>query len=291
MEPSPLLLRLPPRSIRHFSADETLHSNDPALLASIRAAERYAQAEGTLSLYRQSTGPGLTRGTEDPFGDMASDSDGGWGVTQSLARGGRGGRGGRRGRGGRGRGGFGRGGRWIRRRGIMGEGEEEEPGIGASVPEAEALPPSAEAAAASGGYVERGAPAVEAILGWRYPDQIHSGGPAGTSGMEEPEPEYLVKYQGRSHAHNEWLPEVALLKSNKRKLANFRRRFGEEPCCFMKEEWTVPERFISRQPCPHRPGWQVLVKWTGFDYNQCTWETEGEGESGMGRKHRSRPRA
>jgi virulence-associated protein VagC len=33
-----------------------------------------------------------------------------------------------------------------------------------------------------------------------------------------PEPEYLVKYVGRSHAHNEWVPESTLLQIAKRKV-------------------------------------------------------------------------
>ena len=40
------------------------------------------------------------------------------------------------------------------------------------------------------------------------------------------EAEFLVKWTGKSHAHNEWVPESMLAKLAKRKLANFKRRHG-----------------------------------------------------------------
>eukprot|EP00775_Hariotina_reticulata_P010594 gene10594-10752_t len=76
-----------------------------------------------------------------------------------------------------------------------------------------------------------------------------------------PEPEYLVKWFGRAHIHNEWLPESRLLILTRRKLLNFKKRHGDAPCNFMEDEWTVPERLVARRPCPNSPGWEVLVKW------------------------------
>ncbi len=35
------------------------------------------------------------------------------------------------------------------------------------------------------------------------------------------DPEYLVKYLGRSHIHNEWVPESTLLQIAKRKVKGF----------------------------------------------------------------------
>ena len=49
--------------------------------------------------------------------------------------------------------------------------------------------------------------------------------------------EYLVKWTGKSHAHNEWVPEATLAKLAKRKLANFKRRHGAAPCCLAEDAW------------------------------------------------------
>ena len=51
------------------------------------------------------------------------------------------------------------------------------------------------------------------------------------------EAEYLVKWTGKSHAHNEWVPESTLAKLAKRKLANFKRRHGGAPCCLAEDAW------------------------------------------------------
>lgn len=51
------------------------------------------------------------------------------------------------------------------------------------------------------------------------------------------EAEYLVKWTGKSHAHNEWVPESTLAKLAKRKLANFKRRHGGAPCCLAEDTW------------------------------------------------------
>jgi hypothetical protein len=77
------------------------------------------------------------------------------------------------------------------------------------------------------------------------------------------EPEYLVKWAGRSHIHNEWLPEGQLLGTARRKLLNFKKRHGDAPASFMEEAWTQPERAVARRPSPNSPGWEVLVKWRG----------------------------
>jgi hypothetical protein len=51
------------------------------------------------------------------------------------------------------------------------------------------------------------------------------------------EAEFLVKWTGKSHAHNEWVPESTLAKLAKRKLANFKRRHGAAPCCLAEDAW------------------------------------------------------
>ena len=86
------------------------------------------------------------------------------------------------------------------------------------------------------------------------------------------EAEYLVKWTGRAHAHSEWLPEAALGRLAKRKLANFKRRHGGLPCCLAEAAWSVPERLVARRPSPTGPGWEVLVKWCRLGYEHATWE-------------------
>lgn len=96
---------------------------------------------------------------------------------------------------------------------------------------------------------------------------VHAG-EVGDSG----DAQYLVKWVGRSHLHNEWVPGVLLLRLAKRKLVNFKRRYGAAPCLFMQDAWRIAERLVARRPSPAGPGWEVLVKWADLDYSECTWE-------------------
>ena len=50
--------------------------------------------------------------------------------------------------------------------------------------------------------------------------------------------EFLVKWVGRSHLHNEWVPQGQLVRLAKRKLVNFKRRYGATPCNFADAAWT-----------------------------------------------------
>ncbi len=88
----------------------------------------------------------------------------------------------------------------------------------------------------------------------------------------EREPEYLVKWLGRSHMHDEWVPEGLLGRIAKRKLVNFKRRHGDAPCLLADPAWRTPERLVARRPAQAGPGWEVLVKWTGLGYETATWE-------------------
>lgn len=92
------------------------------------------------------------------------------------------------------------------------------------------------------------------------------------------EPEFLVKYVGRSHIHNEWVPESTLMQIAKRKVLNFKKRHncgpGDPPVNLADPKWSEAERFIARRSAPHNPGWEILVKWQGLGYEHATWEAE-----------------
>ncbi|KIY92413.1 SNF2 family DNA-dependent ATPase [Monoraphidium neglectum] len=95
--------------------------------------------------------------------------------------------------------------------------------------------------------------------------------------MHAHEPEYLVKWAGRAHVHNEWVRESSLLGIARRKLLNFKKRHGDAPCDLSEPEWSIPERLVARRPALGSPGWEVLVKWRGQGYDACTWEPDGSG--------------
>lgn len=75
------------------------------------------------------------------------------------------------------------------------------------------------------------------------------------------EREYLVKYVGRSHIHNEWVPESTLMQIAKRKAINFKRRYGDAPVSLMEEQWQVGLPPPSATGAPLLCGlWRVLLK-------------------------------
>ena len=88
----------------------------------------------------------------------------------------------------------------------------------------------------------------------------------------ERDAEYLVKWIGKAHIHNEWVPEPLLMRIAKRKVINFKRRYGSQPCMLMEQAWTQPCSFICRRPCLSGPGWEMLVKWCNLGYEHATWE-------------------
>ena len=83
--------------------------------------------------------------------------------------------------------------------------------------------------------------------------------------------EYLVKWVGRSHIHNEWVSEEKLRTYAKRKLENYKTKYGTAPLIIMEDQWSQPQRILGRRA--RKDGsTELLVKWQGLSYDECTWE-------------------
>ncbi|GAV67872.1 SNF2_N domain-containing protein/Chromo domain-containing protein [Cephalotus follicularis] len=97
------------------------------------------------------------------------------------------------------------------------------------------------------------------------------------------EKQYLVKYQGLAHVHNQWISERKLLLEAPRVVAKFNKKYK---VMRWKAEWTVPHRLIQKRKFSfpkHYDGedrivlngyFEWLVKWTGLGYDHATWELE-----------------
>ncbi|XP_038691131.1 protein CHROMATIN REMODELING 4-like isoform X2 [Tripterygium wilfordii] len=83
--------------------------------------------------------------------------------------------------------------------------------------------------------------------------------------------EYLVKWVGRSHIHNSWISESQLKVLAKRKLENYRAKYGKAVINLCEEKWKQPQRVVALRAS--RDGTrEAFVKWTGLPYDECTWE-------------------
>ncbi|KAM6551425.1 hypothetical protein CsatB_001233 [Cannabis sativa] len=83
--------------------------------------------------------------------------------------------------------------------------------------------------------------------------------------------EFFVKWVGKSHIHNVWVPESQLKVMAKRKLENYKAKYGTSVINICEEQWKQPQRIIalrsSNDIC------EAFVKWTGLPYDECTWES------------------
>ncbi|KAJ4771427.1 Chromodomain-helicase-DNA-binding protein 5 [Rhynchospora pubera] len=87
--------------------------------------------------------------------------------------------------------------------------------------------------------------------------------------------EFLVKWVGKSNIHNTWIAEPVLEVIAKRKLENFLAKHGYTLINLCKEQWSQPHRILSiRARSEGRE--EVLVKWCGLTYDECTWESINE---------------
>lgn len=83
--------------------------------------------------------------------------------------------------------------------------------------------------------------------------------------------EFLVKWVGRSHIHNSWISESELKALAKRKLENYKAKYGTTVINICEERWKQPQRVIALRNFKDGRG-DAFVKWTGLPYDECTWE-------------------
>ncbi|VFQ98361.1 unnamed protein product [Cuscuta campestris] len=83
--------------------------------------------------------------------------------------------------------------------------------------------------------------------------------------------EYLIKWVGKSNIHNTWIPEYELKIIAKRKLDNYKAKYGTTTINLCEEQWKIPQRVIAVRSTSKGAN-EVLVKWTGLPYDECTWE-------------------
>ncbi|KAK1375721.1 Chromatin remodeling complex subunit [Heracleum sosnowskyi] len=87
--------------------------------------------------------------------------------------------------------------------------------------------------------------------------------------------EFLVKWVGKSHLHNSWVSESHLKVLSKRKLDNYKAKYGRSLMDISDERWKRPQRVIALHSAAEGLD-EVLVKWTALSYDDCTWERVDE---------------
>ncbi|RDX68773.1 Protein CHROMATIN REMODELING 4, partial [Mucuna pruriens] len=87
--------------------------------------------------------------------------------------------------------------------------------------------------------------------------------------------EFLVKWVGKSHIHNSWISESQLKVLAKRKLENYKAKYGMTIINICEEHWKQPQRVLALRTSKHGSS-EAFVKWTGLPYDECTWESLDE---------------
>ncbi|XWS40468.1 hypothetical protein CRYUN_Cryun18bG0142500 [Craigia yunnanensis] len=83
--------------------------------------------------------------------------------------------------------------------------------------------------------------------------------------------DFFVKWVGKSHIHNSWITESHLKVLAKRKLENYKAKYGTIVINICEEKWKKPQRVISLRVSNDGMR-EAFVKWTGLPYDECTWE-------------------
>ncbi|XP_054778799.1 protein CHROMATIN REMODELING 4 isoform X2 [Prosopis cineraria] len=87
--------------------------------------------------------------------------------------------------------------------------------------------------------------------------------------------EFLVKWVGKSHIHNSWISESHLKILAKRKLENYKAKYGTAIINICEERWKQPQRLLAIRTSKNGTS-EAFVKWTGLPYDECTWESLDE---------------
>ncbi|XP_061360482.1 protein CHROMATIN REMODELING 4 [Gastrolobium bilobum] len=87
--------------------------------------------------------------------------------------------------------------------------------------------------------------------------------------------EFFVKWVGKSHIHNSWISESQLKVLAKRKLENYKAKYGMAIIDICEERWKQPQRLLALRTSKHGRS-EAFVKWTGLPYDECTWESLDE---------------
>ncbi|OAE22447.1 hypothetical protein AXG93_3348s1040 [Marchantia polymorpha subsp. ruderalis] len=95
------------------------------------------------------------------------------------------------------------------------------------------------------------------------------------SAMKQSDREFLVKWNGKAHIHNEWVSEERLRKIAKRKLDNYKVKYGNALHVLTEEQWHHPQRIVAKRVGKGSVN-EVFVKWCGLSYEDCTWELTSE---------------
>uniref|UniRef100_A0A1J3EE40 Protein CHROMATIN REMODELING 4 n=1 Tax=Noccaea caerulescens TaxID=107243 RepID=A0A1J3EE40_NOCCA len=84
--------------------------------------------------------------------------------------------------------------------------------------------------------------------------------------------EFLVKWVGKSNIHNSWISEADLKGLAKRKLENYKAKYGTAVINICEDKWKQPQRIIALR-VSKEGNQEAYVKWTGLAYDECTWES------------------
>ncbi|KAL9282361.1 Protein CHROMATIN REMODELING 4 [Arabidopsis thaliana] len=84
--------------------------------------------------------------------------------------------------------------------------------------------------------------------------------------------EFLVKWVDKSNIHNTWISEAELKGLAKRKLENYKAKYGTAVINICEDKWKQPQRIVALR-VSKEGNQEAYVKWTGLAYDECTWES------------------